>query len=366
MGRSVFRGVLAFARAHPQLGWRFRLCLNPVAQAWTDFEEAENPAVIVHAQDSGLLARIDARAAARVNVSAFLKDRGPQITVDNIAVGGLAASHFLERRFVHFAFLGVRGAAYAGDRLHGFVSALRRAGNAAPVYTNEVALGETYLDQSLSAETEDWIRQLPRPIALFAASDGLARLAIELCEREGIACPRQIAILGVDNDDFEGAVSPLPISSVGMPFQAVGMAAAAALRRALDGEEPGPFTIPPIGVITRRSSDVLAIDDPIVGSAIQHYRARMEEPPDMEALARLCGVSRRLMERRFRATLGCSPLEELLRQRLQQVQLLLAESQLTVAEIGQRCGFPEVKSLYRAFRRQFGLSPNQYRAGFRN
>jgi LacI family transcriptional regulator len=367
MGRSLFRGILDFSHREREKGWRFHASLNQLTLEWDDLMKVRRPAVILQAHDPELLKRLDAEGIPRVNVSGFLEDkRGPQIVPDNLKIGAMAADHFLERGFNQFAFLGVANSLYSEQRCKGFCDQLTATGWKGSVSSRSIAASSTYLDRPLQQEVEDWLGGLPRPAALFTATDGLARLALEVCERMNIHCPSDLAVLGSDNDDLEGAVSPVPISSVVVPFRTIGYRAAQQLDQLLQGETPlkSHTFIPPAGIITRRSTEALAIDDPVIEKAVRIIRERLHEPPSVEELARASGVSRRYLERHFRSALGRSPLEELLRYRLSQVQLLLAETNLTISEIAHRCGFDEAKALHRSFRSAFGQTPNQYRATF--
>ncbi len=372
MGRRIFEGILEYANMHPERRWRFQLALNQTAPGGPVPQEVSG--VILQANDAAFLRALDRRGVPRVNVSSFLPDRrGPKVELDNRAIGAEAARHFIRRRFRNFAYLGVRGTAYSKLRKTAFAAEIRSAAPDRRFYSAAVDPGPVYLDAPLPASVAEWIAGLPRPAALFAATDGLARQAIEVCERKGIRCPDEIAVLGVDNDEQEGAVSPVQLSSIALPFHSLGFHAAQLLAGAIRAQPgparktppPGNVLLPPLGVVTRHSTESLAVEEPVVARALRYIRDHSTTDVPVDDIAAHCGVSRRYLERRFRSVLGHAPHAEVIRQRIHRVQLMLAGTSLTVSEIADRLGYQEPKYLHRAFRRETGRSPMEYRKIFR-
>lgn len=86
------------------------------------------------------------------------------------------------------------------------------------------------------------------------------------------------------------------------------------------------------------------------------------DPPSVERLAERVGVSRRQLERIFRRELGLSPWQYLVERRLRQGHWLLTETDRSVTDIAQACGFADASHFSRRMRRQFGASPGVLRA----
>lgn len=79
-------------------------------------------------------------------------------------------------------------------------------------------------------------------------------------------------------------------------------------------------------------------------------------------LARSCGMSEPTFYRVFREQTGKTPLRYLLDCRLEQAARLLAEKELTLSRIAQSCGFCDEFHLSRSFKKQYGISPREYRS----
>lgn len=325
----------------------------------------------------GILARIETPAIARavaasrlpvVDLSAArLAPDVPWLETDDREIARLAVEHFRERGFSRFGYVGDprfnwsnwRGEAFtrhlAAAGLECAVFAPARPGPPAPEFDWET-------DQAALAR---WIRRLPKPAAIFACYDIRAVQVLEACRRLGVQIPDEVAVLGVDNDELLCGLADPPLSSVIPNVRRTGYEAAALLDRMMRGERvpPAGRLFAPVGVATRQSTDVVAVDDPHVSAAARLIREHACEGLTVAELLKQVPLSRRLLEQRFRRLLGRSPHEHILRTRLERVKQLLVETDLPLAQVAERTGFAHVEYLSVAFKKHAGVPPSDYRAG---
>jgi LacI family transcriptional regulator len=124
--------------------------------------------------------------------------------------------------------------------------------------------------------------------------------------------------------------------------------------------------IPPLGVQTRQSTDVLAIDDPDIVAALRLIREKAFEGINVQQILRQIPMSRRVFENRFQKVLGRSPHAEILRLRVGRCRQLLAETDLSLSDIASAAGFPHVEYLSVAFKRETGETPREFRQNHRS
>jgi LacI family transcriptional regulator len=291
------------------------------------------------------------------------------VGIDNIAVGRLAASHFLERGLTHFAFLGSRVFPYVRDREAGFAAAVKEAGyecisRSDPAVVHPTGGGYWGIAEEGLA---DWLVSLPKPIGILAARDQYGLQLTELCHLQDIHVPEDVAIVGVDNDELVCEVATPQLSSIAAPGERMGYSAAAMLEDLLNGKlaPTEPLVLPPTGLIVRQSSDLLKVEDTEVLAAVRFIRSRINEPLNVSDVVNELYISRSSLERKFRTILGRTPLEEIRRVRIEQVKSLLAGSDITVREIARRTGFRSAERLCTTFRASAGEAPSQYRKRFR-
>lgn len=293
----------------------------------------------------------------------------PYLRSDERAVGRLAAEHLLERGFRQFAYCGFPGADWSDLRQAGFeerVSAegLIRysfilAGNREDPSTSSVEELNIRQEKALKR----WLLSLPRPIGVMVVNDVRGRQVLNCCRDLNLAVPDDMAVIGVDNDEVFCDLSDMPLTSVILNAQLIGHEAASLLDRLMQGErvKSGEILIPPRGVATRHSTDALAIEDRKVAAALHIIRERSCEGLDVPTLAKAVSLSRRVLERRFSRTLNRSPLEEILRVRLERVRTLLAEPELSLPAVAELAGFGYAEYMSRLFRKRFGVTPGAFR-----
>jgi LacI family transcriptional regulator len=189
----------------------------------------------------------------------------------------------------------------------------------------------------------------------------------EACRRVGLRVPEDVAIVGVDNDELRCEFTNPPLSSVAIPTERIGYEAAALLDRLMDGGQPpaAPVLVQPQGVVVRRSTDMLAVDDDQVARAFRFIRQHSGEPFAVRDILREVGAERRDLDARFRKALNRSLEEEILRSRLQQAERILSETDLELTQVARASGFGTLARLREALRRQTGLGPTEYRGKFR-
>ena len=78
-------------------------------------------------------------------------------------------------------------------------------------------------------------------------------------------------------------------------------------------------------------------------------------------LATLAGISQFHFSRLFKKSVGISPIQYLIKQRIERAKLLLKNSELSVTEIALSCGFNSHSHLGKYFRQLTGFSPSEYR-----
>lgn len=189
----------------------------------------------------------------------------------------------------------------------------------------------------------------------------------EACRQVGLRIPEDAALLGAEDDDLYCELARPALSSVRVPAEQIGREAAALLDRLLDGARPPrqPILLPPQGVVARRSSEVLAIDDPDVVAAARFIRGHGHLPLFVADVLREVPVERRSLERRFRKALGRGIWEEIRRVHVERAKRLLAETDQSIKAIAKQSGFTDFRHMAVVFRKELGLSPTAYRSRVR-
>jgi LacI family transcriptional regulator len=286
-----------------------------------------------------------------------------RVTVDNLAIGRLAAEHLLARGFGRFGCVGVPSHAFSVLRRKAFADELARRDLPLEFCDMETMEIETRPHwRRVAARLRRFLQGLSLPAAIFADRDWWAVRVLAVAKDLGIAVPEQLAILGVDNDDLVCDLAHPGLSSIDTNAVRVGYMAAERVAALIAGESIAPETIlvEPNGVVVRRSTDVTHVEQ-------EHVRRAMaligEDPAlgGVEALAGAVGVSRSKLEKDFRAAIGRSPAAEIRRNRRRRAQRLLRETELPMSRVAAVCGYPDQTRLALDFRRALDTTPTDYR-----
>lgn len=286
-----------------------------------------------------------------VNISRSSDLQGAgNVTCDDAAIGQLAAEHLLSKSITSFAFI---GPTRAGLRCTAFLDTVRRAGYHAKRL--EVPLGDAFAKQRVAA--------LPRPCGILAFNDVVATQVLTAALDSGLAVPQDVAVIGVDNDEFQMVFAPMDLTSVDPDFERVGHEAAAALDRVFQGGEPPakPLRIPPKGLVERDSTDFPGIRDELVVAAARLIRKRACKGGTVADIAGALPITYRTLDRRFQAVFGHSMHEQITEVRLREAAFLLTQTPLPLHEIARRVGYTNVKHFSTVFRKHVGTPPSAYR-----
>jgi LacI family transcriptional regulator len=292
----------------------------------------------------------------------------PRVVNDNEAIGRLTAKHFFERGFSRFGFIGHPGLDWSDSRARGFRDAVVAAGHVCEEYRGAQKTLRRYHQRSWEQEMDDvavWVRALPKPAGILACNDFRAVQLLDACRRAAVAVPEGVAVIGVDNEDVACELANPPLSSVVPNAQLIGYEAAAALDLLMRGKKVRnrELLVPPSGITARRSTDLMAITDPLVASAMQFIRRHASDGIQVDDIVEALAVSRSVLQRRFRDELRRTVHEMILDERLRKVKELIAETSFSMPEIARRSGFSHSEYLSAVFKQQTGMTVSEYRRG---
>lgn len=361
-GRSLLRGIASYARHHGP--WAFYWepgGLEPKASARLQSLDADG----IVLRDLDRVEEITARGLPAVVVGHSHREIAgvPNVITDSDAIGALAAEHLLRGGLRHFAYCGFEGLPWSVQRGEAFRRHVEQAGHAVHRYEGP---GNLRGAANWTAERQSmarWLRTLPKPLGLMACNDDRGEQVIEACKTAGVVVPDDVAVLGADNDDLVCELSDPPMSSVAIGFERAGYECAAALDRLMRGQpvnEPR-ILVQATHVVTRRSTDIVAAEDPGLAVALRFIRDHANENISVPHVARAAGLSRRVLEKRFRGLLRRSALDEIRRIRADKIGRLLLETNEPVANIALSLGFGSPDHVARYFRKATGQTPLEYR-----
>ena len=289
-----------------------------------------------------------------------------RVLEDHAHAARLVADHFLSRGFTRFRFYSDAENWSYEERGRGFQAALAEAGYDCPWLRWQGS-------PAFSAGKAEWRRKLkwlaaqlkvaPKPLAVFAANDQQALDVLEACENAGLTVPDHVAIVGAENYLLAPDAMHTPISSVDTNLETLGYQGAALLDGLMRGQPPPrqPSRIPATAVVTRKSSDILAVSHPGVARGLRFLWEHGHEPICITDLVAVTAMSRRGLHKAFIEHLGRTPGHELRRLRIERAKKLLRESDDKIEVVARQCGYQSSNSFTVAFKQATGQAPKQFR-----
>ncbi|MCC7084928.1 MAG: DNA-binding transcriptional regulator [Pirellulales bacterium] len=369
-GRGCLMGVAAYVRSHVR--WSLLHIERGLTEnvpkflrGWTGdgvISRIENEKVAKAVADLGV-PTVDLRGSHRPATGAML-DTDPRI------VARMAAEHFLEIGFRHFAYIGFPGIDFSERRLVAYEEYLKSRSIHVHVYSPhrqspryKDILGWEARGELEGAAIADWLQSLPRPLAVFACNDVRGRQIIDACNQSGISVPEEIAVIGVDDDHVICELSNPPLSSVQPDSLRIGYEGAALLDSMMNGQ-PAPketIFIPPKGIAHRLSSEMTAVEDREVAAAMQLIRDNACDGLSVREVVSRLHISRSTLERRFHAVFTRTPAMEIERVRMSRAKLLMVETRYKLSKVAALTGYGSASQFATAFKRYSGLTPGEYR-----
>ncbi len=370
-GRALLRGIARYAQQHGP--WNFY----------------HTPAFFLHPQDPfspGELARLKKWGATGIIMreiphhddilalhlptiaSTYAHEHvraDGEIYVDNYGIGAMAADHLLKRGFRQFAFCGFDEFFWSRQRSAGFCDTIKKAGFEVTVYSQPSNAESRRWDKEQAILTR-WLHELTKPIGLMACIDERSEHVVEACCDAGIRIPEDIALISGDNDELICELANPPISSVAINGINAGYRAAELLDKLMHGKkiDDRRITVSPTHVATRHSTDILAIEDREVSLALQYIQRNANNQMQVEDVAQAVCLSRRTLERRFRALLHRSVLNEINRVRIDRFARMLIDTDLSITQLALVLGHTHLANVSRLFHRYKHLTPQEYRRRF--
>jgi LacI family transcriptional regulator len=285
------------------------------------------------------------------------------IIIDNDAVGTLGAEHLLQCGFRHFAYCGLEDIYWSAKRGEAFQKRIAEAGFACCLYEPLKGKDMQALWEKEEPHLVAWLQSLPKPVGIMACNDDRSQHVLDACHVARIHVPSEVAILGVDDDEFICRLANPALSSICLNAEKLGYRAAQLLDRVMAGEACHETTIEglPTHVVARSSTDILLVEDREVSEAIRFIRRNADRPLQVDDVAEAIALSRRSLQQRFSKAIGRSVHSQILRERVNRITQLLVETDLTVAQIAEKMCFSSAKQLDRVFTRFQGTTPTAYR-----
>lgn len=364
-GREILLGIARYLRAFgPWSTFLEPRSLEESVPPW--LASWRGHGVIARVQNLQIAQAVLAAGIPVVDVLGVVRIPGlPLVHTDDHRVSALAAEHLLERGFRHFAFFGLAGENWSQQRRDAFEEIVRPHARSWTVYETPREVHHTKQWEVYADALAAWVKALPKPAGLMLCSDQVGPAVLEACRRAGVEVPDEIAVIGADDDEPLCEVAEPGLSSVWPDHVRVGYEAAALLDRMMRGEDAPaePSRVPPRAVVTRRSTDVLALEDRDVAAAVRLIREHACNPDGLtiDEIAAQVAMSRSVLQRRFKAATGRTLHDEILRVRLGRAKELLSETDLSIATIAERLGFRHQEYMGDVFRKRLGVTPAHYR-----
>lgn len=367
-GRNFLMGVARYSRLHGP--WSFHITPGDYKQAVPRMRQWGGTGIIARIANERI-----AQDVIRANVPTIalgltdeqMLDGHPlaafsEVSTDPQEIARMAAEHLLDRQLRRFAYVGSEDRAWSHRREKAFYGYLAERGFSPHIYRQP----KRPRDREWEREQEflaKWISELPTPIGLFACDDDRGREVLEACSLAGLHVPEDVAVVGVDNDEVFCELSDPPLSSVAVNAESAGYRAAELLDSMMRGRirKPQRIVVEALGVVTRRSTEVVAVEDPDVAAALRFIRREQGCSISVDNVVQDVAVSRRSLEKRFRESIGRTILEEIQLVRLERAKRLLVETTYPVSRIAALTGFGSAGYFIQFFQRRVGKTPRKYR-----
>ncbi len=363
-GRNLLSGVVRFRQTNRD--WSVFLeqrDLSMAAPSW--LAKWKGDGIISRATTRTLAQAVALTGVPLVELTDRSEDFGfTYVWSNDVAIGTLAADHFSERGFRHFAYCGFENEAWSARREVAFRQKLQ---------TNHHQVSDSFCSswcnkgathwEKQQAQLVEWLLSLPKPIGIMACNDLRGQHLIDACVKAHLLVPEQVAVLGVDDDELLCQLCDPSLSSVIPNAPLIGFRAAELLSAEMAGQrsQARKHLIDPVGVSERQSTDTYAVDDPDVAKALSFIRARACSGIGVEDVSSHVGISRSTLERKLRKYSEHSPQTHIRNMQLRRVQDLLVNTELSLEQIAINCGFVHPEYLHVVFRRQLGMTPREYR-----
>jgi len=356
--REAVRGICQYIR-HRRLAWRFSGA-EPRAEktgsaippdAW--IIATREQAVRDYCLDAGV---------PTVNLALRFDDPLlPQVWHDERLIGQMAAEHLVERGFRRFGWFGGGEGIESQRRREGFVAALAERGYDREALAIDIEQWATFGEDAGPLKSE--LARDPRPIGCLAYTDGRALRVIRSCEAAGIDVPQRIAIVGVNNEEWNCEQCFPALSSIELDRKQRGWAAADAIATMLD---TGPFEtplppVPPVRLVARESTGYATTGDPIVDKAVAFIHARASRDVRVDDVVHHVKTNRRTLSWKFRKVLDTTPHQWILKARIDALKELAITTDMDVESLAEAAGFVSKSHMSRVFRKVTGMTLTDYR-----
>ncbi|MFC0309626.1 XylR family transcriptional regulator [Gallibacterium trehalosifermentans] len=291
----------------------------------------------------------------------------PYVATDNHAILQAAFEHLQRKGINHFAFYGLPDPGFqhwSSERRMAFERIMQQNNYQPNIYLGQETHAENW--QQAQQALSEWILSLPKHTGIIAVTDARARHLLQTCDLVDIPVPDQLCIIGIDNEELIQAFSRVPLSSVRQGTKNMGYQAAKLLHALIENRaiKHHPYLITPLGVEARTSTDYRSIKDPLVIQALHYIRLNACSGIKVEQVLDYVKASRSNLENRFRTETGKTIHQVLHDEKMNKAKQLLSDTQISIQEIAEVCGYPSVQYFYFVFKKEFQQTPNEYRAKY--
>jgi LacI family transcriptional regulator len=369
-GRGLLRGITQYSKLNGP--WLFfigpEFYVKGIEHSYKWMNNLGADGVIAPLWDDDIIKKIDSLGLPAIICGVEKPSlRACRVVTDDVAVGRMAAGYFLERGFQRFAFCGFNDAIWSLRRSESFSKSVRDVGFEAHIYRRceKAERRSSEVERRFIAE---WLKSLPKPIAIMACNDDRGQDVLAACRLAMLEVPNEVAVLGVDDDDLVCNLSYPQLSSVAVNTERAGYEAARILDKLMRGQQieddEKAVHISPLHVVTRQSTDIMAVEDQLVADAVHFIRMHSRKIIQVGDVAEAIGLSRRALEQHFKKALRHSVHDEIKYARVGQMTDLLINTNLTMSQISRFLGYPNASNISRYFKKIKGISPMDYRRRF--
>ena len=372
-GRALLEGIADYALE--QTDWRLELVDPEILQDVSSVRKFDG--LIVRVMDDATADVLRKSRRPVVDTYGRRDDNPlPSIRLDDAAIAEVALKCFAEHHYHAFAYCGFPGVRFSDARGKAFKVLAERHGASVSLYGGKGPVTDKFFrdektDVPDAVALASWLKSLPKPIALFCCNDLRAVQVMKICSDLGLNVPKDIAVLGVDNDILLCTFTNPSLSSVLTDPFSIGRRAAEMLDeqiRTRDRSGKGvvakrcaPCLWAPKKVVERMSTDAYPFKTPWLGDAVRYIRRNFAKGVTAKDVDTFIGFSHPKVNQVFNEELGHTVKKEILLQRTRAACSLLRETNCTISEIAMRCGYQRVQYFVSSFSEEFKMTPEAWR-----